>query len=412
VPLLAHLALVLLAQSPERVTLVFGGDVIPHGGVKSVAAAHAAPPSTADAGTNAPAGAGGWEQVLGPLSAYFHRGDLAMVNLEAPLTSRKRPAKGPLVFSAGPSLAVGLREVGVGLASFANNHCLDQWPDGIVSTRELLDKAEIAVVGSGRTEDEAWEPARVQRAGLNVCVLAFTRILNGFRNPAAAGEPHVPLVPYGVDPRAHGISEDELVAKVAAAAPGCDALIVSAHWGKEYASAPKPEDRELALRLIQAGALGIVGHHPHVLQPIETVPRADGTEAFVAYSLGNLVSNQAPGMPDSDRRDGALLEVELLRESEGAKIQVSRIATIPIFTASRSGKGTRRNLQPLILDEEIATVRARLDELSARSDRASRVEARRLGARLESMDRRRARIVAALQPAPPPGPTATVQPGN
>jgi poly-gamma-glutamate synthesis protein (capsule biosynthesis protein) len=47
----------------------------------------------------------------------------------------------------------------------------------------------------------------------------------------------------------------------------------------------------LAARLAESGADAIIGHHPHVLQPIDTLG-----QSFVFYSLGNFVFDQHPPM--------------------------------------------------------------------------------------------------------------------
>ena len=65
---------------------------------------------------------------------------------------------------------------------------------------------------------------------------------------------------------------------------------MSIHWGNGY-QRPLPRQREVAARLVEAGADVILGTHPHVLQPVEWVERG-GRRALVAYSLGNFISNQ------------------------------------------------------------------------------------------------------------------------
>jgi poly-gamma-glutamate synthesis protein (capsule biosynthesis protein) len=107
---------------------------------------------------------------------------------------------------------------------------------------------------------------------------------------------------------------------VRAAAAEHDAVVVSLHWGDEYTTQPRPADVELAHALCDAGALVVIGHHPHVLQPVEVYRRPDGNSAVIAYSLGNFISNQSRnyvhGVTPASvaaTRDGALLRVRLAR---------------------------------------------------------------------------------------------------
>lgn len=65
-------------------------------------------------------------------------------------------------------------------------------------------------------------------------------------------------------------------------------IVIFPHWGREKFYYPEPADRTLAHYLIDAGADLIVGHHSHVVQPIETYK---GKKIF--YSLGNFILPQA-----------------------------------------------------------------------------------------------------------------------
>ena len=72
------------------------------------------------------------------------------------------------------------------------------------------------------------------------------------------------------------------------------------HWGIERETCPSDDQRALATDLIEAGANLILGHHPHVLQPIETFDRT-----VIAYSLGNFVWHPRYGITG----DSGVLEI-------------------------------------------------------------------------------------------------------
>src|SRR5262249_14597923 len=59
--------------------------------------------------------------------------------------------------------------------------------------------------------------------------------------------------------------------------------IVSLHWGQEGSLLPNRAQRQLAARLVDAGAVAVLGHGPHTVQGIERRGRA-----VIAYSLGNF----------------------------------------------------------------------------------------------------------------------------
>ncbi len=66
-----------------------------------------------------------------------------------------------------------------------------------------------------------------------------------------------------------------------------DVVIAMPHWGPEYASVPNWIQRDLAKKLVEAGADLVVGNHTHVVQALQEI---DGIPVF--YGLGNFVFDQ------------------------------------------------------------------------------------------------------------------------
>ena len=389
------LLLLSLQASPGsgKVTLVFGGDVIPHEPVKKVALKHARFSSD---GT--PLNDHGWGHIFGPLAPVFRASDFAVVNLETPVTRLQQKEVKEMLFNAPPALLSGLKSAGVDVATFANNHSLDMHPEGITSTRQLLEETGLLTAGAGRTEAEAWSPLILEKNGLRIALIAVSRWLNKFPNKGGPLDPHVPVVPYLEEPIRGGRSFDEFFAHVRATAARVDAVIVIIHWGAEYVHEPMSYDKELARGVLEAGAMAIIGHHPHVLQPVTTPRLPDGRMGLVAYSLGNLVSNQDYDKVDGTKRDGLLLEVELTRPVTGPVI-LTRVTPVGIGTENRTGT-TKRNVQPVVLDEEVAAVKERLERLTFRDD--AKAERRALEARLSVLETRQRRVAEMVQ-APLPG---------
>lgn len=70
-------------------------------------------------------------------------------------------------------------------------------------------------------------------------------------------------------------------------------MVVGVHWGVENSHTITQAQQTLAQQLADWGADLILGTHPHVLQDAQWLTAADGRTAFVAYSLGNLISTQS-----------------------------------------------------------------------------------------------------------------------
>jgi poly-gamma-glutamate synthesis protein (capsule biosynthesis protein) len=99
---------------------------------------------------------------------------------------------------------------------------------------------------------------------------------------------------------------------------------MSIHWGVEYKTTPHEWDVRIAHKILEGGVDGIIGHHPHVLQPLEVRETEDGRTAFVIYSLGNFISGQGyqyrhglHGMNVGNTRDGGLLRFKVVRKDYG-----------------------------------------------------------------------------------------------
>ena len=135
--------------------------------------------------------------------------------------------------------------------------------------------------------------------------------------------------------------------------------------------------------MIAAGAIAVLGHHPHVLQPIELYrPRKWDREGVIAYSLGNFISNQgaqySPEMkddPHGPRREGVLLRIELVRRDYGGgitRVEVVGVDALPLWTENTlieaKREGERPSIHVVALDRAIANVRRDLARLAATPD--------------------------------------------
>ena len=198
--------------------------------------------------------------------------DLAFCNLECPLSNRGVPQKRRFLFRAEPKLAKALHANGLSVVSLANNHTLDYGRDAMLDTVEAARKAGMTPVGAGVNKAEASRLRVVTKHGLRVGFVA-----------------NCDLPSYGVvmlpdKPTIACVDSHSLPARIRAAKAKCDALVVSFHWGVEYMKQPTERQRKLAHLCIDNGADLRLGHHPHVLQPVETYRGKP-----IAYSMGGFI---------------------------------------------------------------------------------------------------------------------------
>jgi poly-gamma-glutamate synthesis protein (capsule biosynthesis protein) len=323
-------------ETLARASVAAVGDVLMHGAVKDAAADHRA--GGDDDGF-------GW--LWAPVADLLSAADLTFANLETPIAPRSGQGSRSFVFNAPASVVTALKHAGVDVVSVANNHMFDQGRAGFEETLRELDRLGMPYVGAGEAGREAG-PRLFQVNGLELAFLAYAYGYNQSGNdcPTAATRGDRPCL------KASLLDPERAVAEVAAAARRADAVVVSVHWGIEYDRQPREEQVALAHRLADAGALVVLGHHPHVLQPVELYPRQDGRTALIAYSLGNFVSNQSRNYvhgvtPEkvAATRDGLLLRAELARRDYGhgvVRVELAGADWVPLWTENDTADPDRR----------------------------------------------------------------------
>lgn len=213
----------------------------------------------------------------------FSGSDLNLINAETLFSDELEPSAYPRFCSPGDA-GRALYDMGFNVFFLANNHIYDKGAEGLASTMRFWDSMpqDIAVSGLSPAGEEAPVPM-LEKDGVRFACLAFTEMTNGLPTPSGAAY-HVTLLS----------DEDEVRDQIERARRQADFVIVSAHWGTENTHTVSQNQRAWAQKLADWGADLILGTHPHVVQPIETVTSADGRTVPVAYSLGNFVSAQIP----------------------------------------------------------------------------------------------------------------------
>jgi len=336
----------------------------------------------------------GYDAVFEGIRPLVRDADIAFANLETPVApSRFRPRR-PRVFNADPLVVESLVETGFDLVSLANNHIFDQGPEGLDETMAVLSDRGLGYLGVGSTCEEARTPAIVRRNGLEVAFLAATELLNENWNVHTDATCVATIDPAEIIARAQAARE-----------AGADFVVLSLHWGDEYEPKPGAERRILARRLVEGGVDVIIGHHAHVLQPVELHRTSDGRLALVAYGLGNLVSNQSawydPGRhePDHGRtRDGLALSFRLTRRQAGSGLEavehreVVDVHPVPLWTVNNRLDRTEDSGTEI----RVLPTRDAVNEL-LQADPASGDDASR-EAWVAELERRRAEVLEWVRP--------------
>lgn len=209
------------------------------------------------------------------------------------------------LFNYHPRIFSDLKNSGFDMLTSANNHALDRESIGVDKTILASKAASLPTVGTRMSNEPTglfYKIATINN--IRVAYLGCTEMTNGNND-------HDDQVLLCYSSRIIN-----LIKSITARAD-VDALIVMPHWGTEYTHTPGSEQKSYARKYIEAGALAVIGSHPHVLQPWEKYTATDGRESLIIYSLGNFVAGQA-GL---DRRTGTVAYLGLSKTSnQKAKI--------------------------------------------------------------------------------------------
>lgn len=263
---------VLTPTVDQVVTLTAVGDVVMH--LPIVTSCYNATNDTYD-----------FRPVFAEIKPEFDRADLAVGVLEAPLDGPESNYTGYPSFNSPGAIADALRWAGIDLVFLAHNHCLDRGVIGLQKTMAYLDQIGLPYTGCNAGPKQK-RYRMMETNGVKLAFLSYTTTTNGIRLPVGK-EWMVNMFDYAK------ITADITDAKQ----NGADGIIFALHTGIEYQRYPSPDQQNMVQHLLALGVDIVLGSHVHVIQPLELrnifIP-ANGTTktCFIAYSLGNFLSNQ------------------------------------------------------------------------------------------------------------------------
>ncbi|WP_246939559.1 CapA family protein [Bacillus pinisoli] len=218
--------------------------------------------------------------MLSEVKPYLTSADLTFANQETMIGGKEIGLSTYPTFNSPFELADALKDSGIDIVSISNNHTLDRGEQALLNATNYFNKIGIQYTGAYASEEDSKIIRTVKRNGITFSFLAYTYGTNGIPIPKEK-----PYIVNLIDlPK---ITNDINLAKKIS-----DVVVVSLHFGNEYQRMPSEEQKQVAKHVISAGADLILGHHPHVLQPMEWVEADNGHKGFVVYSLGNFLSAQ------------------------------------------------------------------------------------------------------------------------
>jgi poly-gamma-glutamate capsule biosynthesis protein CapA/YwtB (metallophosphatase superfamily) len=276
---------------PGTFTVVATGDVLIHPALTEQA--------EADGG-----GARDYRPLFAGIKPVIEAADLAICHMEVPIATADGPFQGYPLFHAPPEVAAAVKATGYDTCTTASNHTFDHGEDGVRTTLDALDANDLDHTGSARSEEEADTPLVSDVNGVRVGQLSFTFDFNqGTEEPA--GKPWM-----SNELTVNAVLEEARAARAA----GAEVVIASLHWGVEDQHEPTADQRATAEEILLDPAVDlIIGHHAHVVQPIEKFG-----DKWVAYGLGNSVAKHAE--PRGTTEEGLIARFRFAKSGGGWRV--------------------------------------------------------------------------------------------
>lgn len=284
------------------------------------------------------------------IEEYYNRYDFMVANLEVPLAGKDKGYSGYPLFNSPDAIATDMKEAGMDMVLTANNHTIDKGHDGLIRTQEVLSEAGLQYLGTQMSE-EAPDYIVQDINGIQVGMVCYTyetgdtkdgrKTLNGNPVPTKSTDLVTSFNPKELDAFYAEVVETLHQMRDA----GAEVTMLFIHWGNEYELKQNKTQSAIAQQLCELGVDVIVGGHPHVIQPFETLVSSTGHKTYCIYSVGNALSNQnrnsLPSNPNGAyTEDGMIFGVTFEKWNDGT-VNIQEITILPTWVNVYQGSSKR-----------------------------------------------------------------------
>lgn len=238
---------------------------------------------------------------------FIEKATVAFANQETMIGGEEIGLSSYPSFNSPQEVGDAVKMLGFDIVSIANNHTLDRGEEAILRSIDYWNSLDIPYVGAYESEADAKRVRVIEtEEGISLAFIAYTYGTNG-----------IP-VPDGKDYLVNFIDREKIAMDIAEARELADVVVASLHFGEEYEMMPNQIQTDLVQFVADEGVDIVVGHHPHVLQPIDWVEGKNGNQTFVVYSLGNFFSGQR----DFEKQTGGMVEIQLTKDKDTGEIEL------------------------------------------------------------------------------------------
>ncbi|MGI8313665.1 CapA family protein [Halobacillus mangrovi] len=230
---------------------------------------------------------------------------ISIANQETMIGGKDLGLSGYPTFNSPKEIGDNLKSLGIDVVTLANNHTLDKGVTGIEKALNHWNKIDMKHTGAYTDKKQSEEILVYEtKENLDVAVLSYTYGTNGI--PSPEGKEYV----------VNRINYDKMAKDISEAKKLADAVIVSLHFGNEYQLYPSPYQKDVVQFAADQEVDAVLGHHPHVLQPIKYVEGKNGNRMLTIYSLGNFFSGQL----GEHKRIGGIFAFDFVKKADNKDV--------------------------------------------------------------------------------------------
>lgn len=258
-----------------------------------------------------------YDHIYEPVKKDIEEADLSLVTQETIFVEDRNNVSGYPAFGTPVEIGDALVNAGFDVIAHSSNHVLDKGTKSIEYTLNWWEQThpEIEVLGIHKSVEEADEISVIQCKNLKIAMLDYTYSFNGIEMPKEKE--------YLAD-----LFDEEKARKDIQKAKGlADVVIVVMHVGDEYVQEVDEQTQNWTDLFLEEGVDIVIGSHPHVIRPMETLTGEDGHKMLVYYSLGNFVGTQN----DLPCLLGGMAKITIRKDLESGEIQIPNHEYIPLL---------------------------------------------------------------------------------
>lgn len=215
------------------------------------------------------------------VSDIIQNADISFINQETLMCGEGYSLSYYPMFNSPQELGYNLKDLGFDIINIANNHMLDKGTSGLSRTISFWKGMDnVLMIGGYESNDDYNTIRYYEKDGITIAFLSYNEMTNGITLQPSSEL----VIPY--------LNENVIRHQTKLAGETADFIFVSVHWGDEGSFVPNDTQKFYAKLFADCGVDVILGHHPHVIQPVEWIEGVNGNKTLCVYSLGNFMAQQ------------------------------------------------------------------------------------------------------------------------